>query len=203
MAQFIDNAEPGATFRERDQVLRWIRRQTLVLPGLLIAIVAALTGPLVLALPPLNAYAIVLAVGAAGVVLFSRTVVSTVEQVTLNLDRQQTILEDTTEQNVILHQRDLTNRRVADDAIQSIYGAAMRLDSCLDRLQDETGVRDDIDAAAASLTEVIGQIRRYVFELHPVQGASPAKLRISPQYWAQQSAGLCEVSDSEEVNDGI
>jgi signal transduction histidine kinase len=148
-----------------DQIIAGLRRRTLLLPALSVVVSLSLLALLLTSLPGLAAYAVVFGVALVSVVFFARGVSQTTHEL-------RTSLEATTERNVLLSDRERTNREVADEAIQSLYGAALRLDSCLDRLQDQAGIREDVDAAAESLTEVIGQIRRYVLELQPLPAES-------------------------------
>src|SRR5690242_4989100 len=148
-----------------DQIIAGLRRRTLLLPALSVVVSLSLLALLLTSLPGLAAYAVVFGVALVSVLFFARGVSQTTHEL-------RTSLEATTERNVLLSDRERTNREVADEAIQSLYGAALRLDSCLDRLQDQAGIREDVDAAAESLTEVIGQIRRYVLELQPLPAES-------------------------------
>jgi len=166
--------------KNSDQIMASLRRRQYLWPVLSVVVTLSLTAALLSVLPALAAYATVFGVALARIALFARGQNQAAEQLRLSL-------ETTTEFNALLSDRERTNREIADEAVQSLYGAAMRLDSCLDRLQDETGVREDVDAAAEQLTEVIDQIRRYVLELQPVQVDS-TKLRSVPQYEAHQDA---------------
>jgi len=144
-----------------DQIIAGLRRRILLMPALSVGVSLALVALLLTSLPDIAAYAVTFGVALISIVLFARGL----SQTTTGL---RTSLEATTERNALLSDRERTNREVADEAIQSLYGAALRLDSCLDRLEDQAGIREDVDAAAESLTEVISQIRRYVLDLQPL-----------------------------------
>jgi hypothetical protein len=177
--------ETSTQSRTSDQIIEGLRRRTLLAPAVVIALSLGLLTLLLAFMSPILAYAVVIIAAVLLTGLFAGSVDGMINDLQRSLGR-------TNQRNLMLADRERTNREVADEAIQSLYGAALRLDSTLDRLQDETGVREDVDAAAESLTEVIGQIRRYLLELQPLP-TEPQRL-IPVHEWAD----LLEVGSGNE-----
>lgn len=69
---------------------------------------------------------------------------------------------------VVLEERDRIGMDLHDGVIQSLYGAGLRLENCLEDIgTNDHAAREQLSAVVDSLNQVITDVRNYVFDLRP------------------------------------
>lgn len=70
----------------------------------------------------------------------------------------------------VLEERDRIGMDLHDGTIQSIYGVGLKLEDCIERLEQEPeAVRKELDEAIEKLNAIIRDIRNYIFDLRPLR----------------------------------
>lgn len=77
-------------------------------------------------------------------------------------------LHESLEEITVLKERERIAMDLHDGAIQSLYGVGLKLETCIEELQDEPPhIRHQLDSAVEELHRVTRKIRGYIFDLRP------------------------------------